>query len=93
MRSSVRPAKAGLITLQTGVIMAIGCVIGAGAGTLTYLGSHSLPQALLTAGAATGGSVSWLRQIVGTGPQRTISGQEDDQHDDQGDGARHQRQA
>ena len=93
MRSSVRPAKEGLVTLQTGVILAIGCAIGAAAGTLTYLASHSLPQAMLTAGAATGGSASWLRQIVGTNPQRTISSHEDDQHDDQGDGPRHQRQA
>ena len=91
MRPSFRPAKAGLITVRTGVILAIACAIGVTAGVLTYLASRSLPQALLAAGTAIGGSAGWLAQIFGTDPQRTISGHEDNEHDDQDSGARHQQ--
>lgn len=86
MRSSFRPAKADVVTARTAVILAIACVIGATAGALTYLAFHSLPQALLAAGTATGGSANFLGRIIGTKPEseRTISGQENKQHDDQG---------
>lgn len=85
MRSSFRPARAGVVTARTAVILAIACVIGAAAGALTYLAFHSLPQALLAAGTATGGSANFLGRIIGTEPEseRMLSGQEDKQHDDQ----------
>ena len=82
MRPLFRPAKADLITVRTAVIMAIASVIGAATGILTYLASRSNPQALLAAGAATGGSANLLSQITGTDPGHTTRGQDDKQHDD-----------
>jgi hypothetical protein len=79
MRPLFRSALAGLLTVRLAVIVAIACVIGGGAGALAYLAFHSLWQALLAAGSATGGSTGLLNQIIGgdaAGPTR-------DQHDDQ----------
>jgi hypothetical protein len=70
---------------RTKVIMVIACGVGIAAGTLTYLASRSLPQALLGAGAATGSSADLLRQFIGTGPEHSASDRDnnqDDGHDD-----------
>jgi uncharacterized membrane protein YfcA len=85
MRSLFRPAKAGLITVRAAIILAIACIIGAAAGALTYLASHSFPQALLAAGTATGGSTGLLNQIIGTAPERPNSDQ-NNQDDDKDHG-------
>lgn len=92
MHALPRPAKAGPFSVRRAVILGIACVIGAAAGVLTYLASHSIPQALLAAGTATGGSANLLGQITGTGPASAGKGQDDDQHDDQDDSARQQRE-
>ena len=88
MRPLFRLAKASLITVRSAVIMAIASVVGAAAGVLTYMASRSIPQALLAAGAATGGSANLLSQITGTDPGHTTRSQDDKQHDDQDDSAR-----
>jgi len=85
MRPLFRLAKASLITVRSAVIMAIASVVGAAAGVLTYMASRSIPQALLAAGAATGGSANL---ITGTDPGHTTRSQDDKQHDDQDDSAR-----
>lgn len=82
MRPLSRPALAGVLTARMTIMLAIACVIGVTASALTYLAFHSLPQALLAAGAATGSSTGLLNQIIGAG-QHPASGQENDQHDDQ----------
>ena len=69
MRPSSRPALVGLLTARVIMFLAIGCVIGSAAGVLTYLALHSLPQALLAAGTATGGSSGLLKQLIGTGTE------------------------
>jgi hypothetical protein len=71
-----------MLSARTKVIMAIAAGVGVAAGALTYLVSRSVPQALLAAGTATGGSVDLIRQIVGTSPERPAS----DHDDNQGDG-------
>jgi hypothetical protein len=68
-----RPAKADLISVRIAVILAIACVIGVAAGALTYLAYHSIPQVLLAAGTATGGSANLAGQIIGTGPERALN--------------------
>lgn len=92
MRSSFRPAPPRLITARADVILVIACVIGAVGGALTYLASHSLPQALLAAGIATGDSAKLISQIMGTDAEPAISGQ-DNQLDNHIKGAQQQRQA
>jgi hypothetical protein len=69
---------------RTKVIMVIACGVGIAAGALTYLASRSLPQALLTAGAATGSSADLLRQFIGAEPGHSASDRrnnQDDEHD------------
>ncbi|WP_433478762.1 hypothetical protein ACQPZP_18005 [Spirillospora sp. CA-142024] len=46
------------------VILLIACVVGVTAGTLTFLSSHSLAQALLSAGTAAGGTTSLLAELL-----------------------------
>jgi hypothetical protein len=88
MRSLSRPAKGGKITVRNTVILTIAGVIGAAAGVLTYLATRSLAQALLTAGAATGGSANLLGQIIGAGPERMTSALDGKQRDDEDDSTR-----
>jgi hypothetical protein len=59
-----------MLPARTKVIMAIACSVGVAAGALTYLASRSVPQALLAAGTATGGSADLFRQLTGTDPER-----------------------
>lgn len=66
MRSpSSRWAQANAIATRRAVILVIAGVIGAAAGILTYLAYHSIPQALLTMGAAIGGATGLLNQLIG----------------------------
>ena len=51
-------------------------------------GTRSLAQALLTAGAATGGSANLLGQIIGAGTERTTSAVDGKQRDDEDDSTR-----
>jgi hypothetical protein len=74
-----------MLPARTKVIMVIACGVGIATGALTYLASRSLPQALLSAGAATGGSGELLRQFIGTEPERPagdLNNNQDDNHDD-----------
>jgi hypothetical protein len=77
--------------MRTVIILAVACIIGATAGALTYLASHSVPQALLASGTAAGGSAQLLSQIVGTAPERPTSSQDNNRDDDQSDGIRQKR--
>jgi hypothetical protein len=81
MRQSSRQDKAGPAV----VIMTVASVIGAAAGALTYMASRSLPQALLTAGTAAGGTINLLTQITGTSSDRQTRSQDNNQHDDHSD--------
>jgi hypothetical protein len=72
-----------MFAVRTKVILGIACGIGAAAGTLTYLTSRSIPQALLAAGAATSGSAHLLGQVVSTDPKRPTSDQDDNKDDGQ----------
>jgi hypothetical protein len=67
---------------RTKVIMVIACGVGIAAGALTYLTSRSLPQALLTAGAATNSSADLFRQFIGAEPEHSASDRRNDQDDD-----------
>ena len=67
---------------RTKVIMVIACGVGIAAGALTYLTSRSLPQALLTAGAATSSSADLLRQFIGAEPEHSASDRRNNQDDD-----------
>jgi len=74
-----RLVPGGLLTARSTVIVTVAGVIGAGAGILTYLACHSVPQALLAAGTATGSSTGILRQlirIVAENPTDTGTGDE-----------------
>ena len=84
MRPLFRPVLASLLTVRTTVILAVACVSGAAVGALTYLASHSLPQALLAAGTATSGSAHLLGRALGTDPERPASSKDDDQNDSTG---------
>jgi hypothetical protein len=48
----------------------ISCATGVAKGALTYLTSHSSPQALLTAGTAASSSFDLLCRFLGTRPVR-----------------------
>jgi hypothetical protein len=66
------------------VILVSVSVIGAATGILTYLTYHSIPQALLAAGAAAGGSTHLFHQLIGPDPIRYLPGQPADrERDDQ----------
>ena len=80
MRPLARPTVADLLTLRTTVILVVACVIGVIDGALTYLALRSLPQSLLAAGTATGGSARLLAQIIGADSKCLVSdhGDEDD---------------
>lgn len=67
---------------RTKVIMVIACGVGIAAGALTYLTSRSIPQALLTAGAATGSSADLLRQFIGAEPEHSASDRRNHRDDD-----------
>jgi hypothetical protein len=64
------------------VVTVIACGVGITAGALTYLASHSVPQALLAAGTATGSSADLFRQFIGTEPECSASDHDDNQDDD-----------
>jgi hypothetical protein len=80
-----RPAKPRLLTTRSVVIVMIAAFIGAIACVLTYLSFHSLPQALLAGGAATGGCTGLLNQLLGTDPDSQASCRRDGQHDGHGE--------
>jgi hypothetical protein len=71
-----------MIPRRTRTIMAISCAIGLATGTLTYLTSHSSPQALLAAGAATSSSFDLLRLFIGTVPERPAADRDTAENDD-----------
>ena len=56
-------------------------------------GTRSLAQALLTAGAATGGSANLLGQIISAGTERATSALDGKQRDDEDDSTRQQRES
>ena len=70
-----------MLPMRRKVIMAIACGIGLATGALTYLASHSVPQALLAAGTATGGSAGLLRQFIGADPERPAGDRANNQDD------------
>lgn len=74
-------AQTSPITARSIAILVTASVIGAAAGILTYLAYYSVPQALLAASAATGGSTRLLHQLIGTNPERVNSAQNKG-HDD-----------
>jgi hypothetical protein len=53
-----------LFTLRTLVILVVSVLFGLAAGWLTYLSTKALPGAVLAAGAAFGGCVVGLHQLV-----------------------------
>lgn len=71
-----------MLPARTKVITVIACGVGIAAGVLTYLASGSLPQALLTAGTATGSSADLLRQFTGAEPEHSASDRDNNQDDD-----------
>lgn len=75
-------AQVGQITARNTVILVIAGAIGAAAGLLTYLAYHSIPQTLLAAGAATGGSTGLLHQFIATGTAAQGSGHPEDKGHD-----------
>ena len=85
MRLLLRPVLPSKPTVRATVILVVPCMIGAIAGTLTYVACHSIPQALLAYGSATGNSAQLLGQIMGTPPERTADSQDNppgENHDD-----------
>jgi hypothetical protein len=80
MRTTFRPALASLPVIRT-LLLVLPCMIGAAAGALTYLASHSVPQALLASGSAAASSAQLFSQITGATPERPASGQDDARDD------------
>lgn len=64
MRSSLPRHVTGRFSIRAAVTVAGAAAVGAVAGVLTYLVSRSIPQAVLAAGTATGGSARFLGQIL-----------------------------
>jgi hypothetical protein len=71
-----------MLLAPTKMIMVIASGVGIAAGALTYLASHSLPQALLAAGAAAGSSADLLRQFIDAESEHSASGRDNNQDDD-----------
>lgn len=65
MSPSPRSTPPFLLTTRAALVLAVACLIGVLAATLTFLATGSAPMALLAAGSATGGSIGLLDQIVG----------------------------
>jgi hypothetical protein len=74
-----------MTTVRAKVILGVACGIGAAAGALTYVTSHSVPQALLAAGTATGGSLHLLSQVAADDPEHPPSGQTDKEDNSKND--------
>lgn len=75
---------------RTKAITAIACTVGAATGALTYMTSHSLPQALLAAGGATGGSADLILQFIHTEHEPPAS-DPDDKQDEGRDDIEHEK--
>jgi hypothetical protein len=82
MRPSSHKRVADRFSLRTAVLLVIACALGTAAGALTYLASRSIPQAVLAACSATGGSARFLWQIAG--PDRPASRLDKDRGTDVG---------
>ena len=54
-----------LLTVRATVILLLALLIGITAGLLTYLAQHSVPEAILTGGGATGAATALLNTIIG----------------------------
>lgn len=80
MRPSSRKGVAGRFSLGTAVLLVAASALGVAAGVLTYLASRSVPQAVLAAITATGGSIRFLWQIAG--PDRPVSSEGKDRGND-----------
>lgn len=68
-----------VISWRIVVIVTVAFVIGAVAGTLTYMSDRSVAQALLAAGTATGGTASLLNQLFPTRRMHRPNRGDDDQ--------------
>jgi hypothetical protein len=58
---------------RVAMILVLACAVGAAAGFLTYLASHSVPSALLTATAGIAASARLFDSIIGTADERHTS--------------------
>jgi hypothetical protein len=70
-----------MLSARTKAVMTITCVIGIVAGALTYLVGHSLPQALLATGAATGSSAQLFRDLLNNDSKRSNNSQDGNDND------------
>jgi len=59
------PATPPLLTPHATLILLLGLLVGLAAGGLDYAVEHSLPKAILTAGAATAGAIVLFNSIIG----------------------------
>jgi hypothetical protein len=70
-----------MLSARTKAVMAITGIIGIVAGALTYLVGHSLPQALLATGAATGSSAHLFTDLLSNDPKHSSHSQDGNDND------------
>jgi hypothetical protein len=58
------PSNRPLLGLRSAVVLLFGILTGLGAGVLTYLEQHSLPGAVLTAGAGWAAGVLFFQTVI-----------------------------
>jgi hypothetical protein len=58
------PSRAPLLPLRSFVILVVGLLIGAAAGALTWLSTHSVPGAVLVGGGTFGGALKLLHELI-----------------------------
>jgi hypothetical protein len=55
-----------LLTLRASVVLLLAVVVGVGSGALSYLVQHSVAEAVLCGGGATGAALVLFNSIIGT---------------------------
>jgi uncharacterized membrane protein len=59
-----RQRSRALLTTRSALIFVITFLVAASAGTLTYMSTHTVAEALMAAGVAAGGSLGLLPTII-----------------------------
>lgn len=58
------PKPPALLTPRAALVLLLAVLTGVAAGVLTYLARHSIPEALLTAGAAAGAGIGLYNHLI-----------------------------
>lgn len=55
-----------ILTARSALLILIAMIVSVAAGALTYLACRSVPESILAAASAFGGSLLWLNKVIGS---------------------------